>query len=101
MEYQLCYLEFGVANLDEIRLLVTKWKAVLLKVFDTSLFDVEYHTHLVSDWEQVRVVIEDRVPGQEVLLNFIAPGDRGQKRGQTRANGQNKRRNPLELRLKY
>jgi hypothetical protein len=29
----------------------------------------------VSSWEYVRVVVEDRVPGQEVLLSFVGPHD--------------------------
>jgi hypothetical protein len=75
MNQPLCSLEFGFRNLEDIRLLVTTWSAVLVDVFDTTVFDVAYHTHLVSDWEQVRVVVEDRVPGQEVLLTFVAPQD--------------------------
>jgi hypothetical protein len=75
MKYRLCNLEFGVNNLEDIRLLVTTWTALLVDVFDDTPFDVRYHTSLVNDWDQVRVVIEDRVPGQEVLLNFVAPED--------------------------
>lgn len=69
----LLHLEFGVNDLDEIRLLVHEWEEILIDVFDQSEWDFQLHTALVTGFTIVRVTIEDRLPGQEVLLNFAAP----------------------------
>jgi hypothetical protein len=69
----LFHLEFGVNSLDDIRLLVQEWEEVLLDFFDQSEWDFQLHTALVTGFKIVRVTIEDRLPGQEVLLKFAAP----------------------------
>lgn len=66
MKKPLLHLEFGVNSLDDIRLLVNQWDEVLSNVFKKSKCDLQCYAI-------VRVTIEDRVPGQKVLLNFMAP----------------------------
>jgi hypothetical protein len=73
MKKPLCYLEFVVSNLEEIRLLVTQWDETLSLAFDDTPWDFQFHTALVTGWAQIWVIVEDRLPGQEVLLHFVAP----------------------------
>ena len=69
MEQKLQMVEFGVSGLEEVRTLVKRWKKVLagLAREDEAPYQV---------WQtrrQVGIEVEDRRPGEEVLLTFLAP----------------------------
>jgi hypothetical protein len=61
-------VEFGVTGLADIRLLLNRWKKV-----------VAYPTReagpsvVMKTYRQVGIELEDRRPGAEVLLTFLAP----------------------------
>ncbi len=67
-QQQLQMVEFGVAGLADIRLLVNRWKKVLAELVKEGLPSMVMQTH-----RQVGVAVEDRRPGEEVLLTFLAP----------------------------
>ena len=69
MEQKLQMVEFGVAGLEEVRTLLKRWKKVLagLAREDEAPYQV-WRTH-----RPVGVELEDRRPGEEVLLTFLAP----------------------------
>jgi hypothetical protein len=62
-------VEFGVAGLEEVRTLVKRWKKVLagLPRGDEGPAMV-WKTH-----RPVGIEVEDRRPGEEVFLTFLAP----------------------------
>lgn len=73
MKEPLFHLEFGVNSLNDIRLLVHEWEEILIDVFDQYEWEFQLHLGLVTGYKIVRITIEDRLPGEEVLLNFAAP----------------------------
>ncbi len=68
MQQQLEMVEFRVAGLAEVRTLVNRWKKVLAELDRESGSSLVWKTH-----HQVGVELEDRRPGEEVLLTFLAP----------------------------
>ena len=68
MKQQLQMMEFGVAGLEDVRTLLKRWKAVLAYPVQESGPSMVMQTH-----RQVTVEVEDRRPGEEVLLSFLAP----------------------------
>ena len=68
MPQRLEMVEFGVAGLEEVRTLLKRWKAVLAYPVQESGPSMVMQTH-----RQVTVEVEDRRPGEEVLLSFLAP----------------------------
>ena len=69
MQQQLQMVEFGVAGLAEVRTLVKRWKKVLAELGrEEEGPAMVWQTH-----RQVGVEVEDRQPGEEVLLTFLAP----------------------------
>ena len=69
MEQKLQMVEFGVSGLEEVRILLKRWKKVLAEPAkeDEGPYQV-WRTH-----RPVGVELEDRRPGEEVLLTFLAP----------------------------
>jgi hypothetical protein len=68
MEMRLRLVQFGVAGLEDVRTLLSRWQAVLSRLAQ--------ETSPASDltaYRQVGVEVEQRLPGEEVLLNFLAP----------------------------
>jgi hypothetical protein len=61
-------VEFGVTGLADIRILLNRWKKVLVELGREEAPSVVWKTY-----RQVGVEVEDRRPGQEVLLTFLAP----------------------------
>jgi hypothetical protein len=68
MQQQLEMVEFGVSGLEEVRTLVTRWKQVVAGPEAEGAPYQVWQTH-----RQVGVEVEDRRPGAEVLLTFLAP----------------------------
>ena len=69
MQEKLQMVEFSVSGLEEVRTLLKRWKKVLagLAREDEAPYQV-WRTH-----RPVGVELEDRRPGEEVLLTFLAP----------------------------
>jgi hypothetical protein len=61
-------VEFGVTGLAEVRLLLNRWKVVLAEASEKS-----GPSMVMKTYRQVGIEVEDRRPGQEVLLTFLAP----------------------------
>jgi hypothetical protein len=70
MKQQLQMMEFGVSGLAEVRTLVKQWKKVMAGLAGEEVPFQVWKTH-----RQVGVEVEDRRPGEEVLLTFLAPKD--------------------------
>ena len=68
MQQRMEMVEFGVAGLEEVRTLLKRWKTVLAYPVQESGPSMVMQTH-----RQVTVEVEDRRPGEEVLLTFLAP----------------------------
>ena len=69
MEQQkLQMVEFGVTGLAEVRTLMSRWKKVWATLAKEGVSAAVWQTH-----RQVGVEVEDRRPGEEVLLTFLAP----------------------------
>jgi hypothetical protein len=70
MQQKLQMVEFGVTGLEEVRTLVKRWKKVLagLAKEEDEGPSMVWKTH-----RQVGIEVEDRRPGEEVLLTFLAP----------------------------
>jgi hypothetical protein len=69
MEQQrLQMVEFGVTGLEQVRTLVNRWKKVLARLADEGVPFQVWQTR-----RQVGLEVEDRRPGEEVLLTFLAP----------------------------
>jgi hypothetical protein len=69
MQQKLQMVEFGVSGLEEVRTLVTRWKMVLAALGrEEEGPAMVWKTH-----QQVGIEVEDRRPGEEVLLTFLAP----------------------------
>ena len=68
MPQRLEMVEFGVAGLQDVRTLLKRWKAVLGELSREGAPAMVMQTH-----RQVTVEVEDRRPGEEVLLSFLAP----------------------------
>ena len=68
MQQQLQMMEFGVSGLAEVRTLVKQWKKVLAGLAGGGVPSQVWQTH-----RQVGIEVEDRRPGEEVLLTFLAP----------------------------
>ena len=68
MQEKLQMVEFGVAGLEEVRTLLKRWKKVLAELAGEEGPSMVWKTH-----RQVGVELEDRRPGEEVLLTFLAP----------------------------
>ncbi len=67
MQQKLQMVEFGVTGLEEVRTLVKRWKQVLAELAKED----EGPTMV---WQtKVGIEVEDRRPGEEVLLTFLAP----------------------------
>jgi len=67
-QQKLQMVEFGVAGLADVRTLVKRWKKVLAGLAKEGGPSAVWQTH-----RQVSVEVEDRRPGEEVLLTFPAP----------------------------
>ena len=65
---QLEMVEFGVTGLADIRILLSRWQAVLAELAGQAGSSM-----VLKTCRQVGVAVEDRRPGQEVLLTFLAP----------------------------
>ncbi len=65
---QLQMVQFGVTGLADIRTLMKRWKKVMAGLAKEEGPAAVWQTHL-----PVRVGVEDRRPGEEVLLIFLAP----------------------------
>jgi hypothetical protein len=61
-------VEFGVAGLADVRTLLNRWKTVL-----ADLAREAGPSMVMKTYRQVGVEVEDRRPGEEVLLTFLAP----------------------------
>ncbi len=70
MQQKLQMVEFGVSGLEEVRTLVKRWKKVLAGLTKEA---EEGPTMLWQTHRQVGIEVEDRRPGEEVLLTFLAP----------------------------
>ena len=68
MQEKLQMVEFGVAGLEEVRTLLKRWKKVLAGLAREGGPSAVWQTH-----RPVGVEVEDRRPGEEVLLTFLAP----------------------------
>jgi hypothetical protein len=69
MKQQLQMVEFGVTGLAEVRLLMNRWKQVLAELGrEEEGPAMVWKTH-----RQVGIEVEDRRPGEEVFLTFLAP----------------------------
>ncbi len=68
MKQRLEMMEFGVTGLAEVRTLVTRWKKVVAGLAGEEGPSQVWKTH-----RQVGIEVEDRRPGEEVLLTFLAP----------------------------
>ncbi len=68
MQQRMEMVEFGVAGLEDVRTLLKRWKAVLAELSREGAPSMVMQTH-----RQVTVEVEDRRPGEEVLLSFLAP----------------------------
>ncbi len=69
MQLQLQMVEFGVSGLEEVRTLVKRWKQVVAELAQED----EGLTMVWQARRQVGIEVEDRRPGEEVLLTFLAP----------------------------
>jgi hypothetical protein len=69
MQQKLQMVEFGVASMEEVRTLVRRWKQVLAELAKED----EGPTMVWQTRRQVGIEVEDRRPGEEVLLTFLAP----------------------------
>jgi hypothetical protein len=67
-EQRLQMVEFGVTGLKEVRTLMQRWKKVWATLAREGAPAAVWQTH-----RQVGVEVEDRRPGPEVLLTFLAP----------------------------
>jgi hypothetical protein len=69
MQQKLQMVEFGISGLEEVRTLVKRWKKVLAELGrEEEGPAMVWKTH-----RQVGIEVEDRRPGEEVLLTFLAP----------------------------
>jgi hypothetical protein len=68
MQQKLKMVEFGATGLEEVRTLVKRWKKVLAGLAGEEVLAAVWKTH-----RQVGIEVEDRRPGEEVLLIFLAP----------------------------
>jgi hypothetical protein len=68
MKLQLEMMEFGVSGLAEVRTLVKRWQQLVAGLAKEEGPALAWQTH-----RQVGVEVEDRRPGAEVLLTFLAP----------------------------
>ena len=68
MQQKLQMVEFGVAGLEEVRTLVKRWKKVLAGLARED----EGPAMVWQTRQQVGGEVEDRRPGEEVLLTFLA-----------------------------
>ena len=69
MQQKLQMVEFGVAGLEEVRTLLKRWKKVLAGLArEDEGPSLVWQTH-----RPVGVEVDDRRPGEEVLLTFLAP----------------------------
>ena len=69
MQQKLQMVEFGVAGLAEVRTLLKRWKKVVAELAkEDEGPSAVWQTH-----RPVGVEVEDRRPGEEVLLTFLAP----------------------------
>jgi hypothetical protein len=69
MQQKLQMVEFGVSGLEEVRTLVKRWKRVVAELAKED----EGPTMVWQTRRQVGIEVEDRRPGEEVLLTFLAP----------------------------
>jgi hypothetical protein len=69
MQQKLQMVEFGVASMEEVRTLVRRWKQVMAELARED----EGPTMVWQTRRQVGIEVEDRRPGEEVLLTFLAP----------------------------
>ena len=67
-QQRLQMVEFGVSGLEEVRTLMNRWKRVLANLAKEGVPAAVWKTHL-----QVGIEVEDRRPGEEVFLTFLAP----------------------------
>ena len=67
MEQKLQMVEFGVSGLEEVRTLLKRWKKVVAGLAGEDGPSLVWKTR-----RRVGVEVEDRRPGQGVLLTFLA-----------------------------
>jgi hypothetical protein len=67
-QQRLQMVEFGVTELAEIRTLMKRWKKVVAGLAQEGVPAAVWQTQ-----RQVGIEVEDRRPGEEVLLTFLAP----------------------------
>ena len=84
MQQKLQMVEFGVAGLEEVRTLVKRWKQVLAGLGrEEEGPAMVWKTH-----QQVGIEVEDRRPGEEVLLDLPGPqGGAGEVPGRPQGPG--------------
>ena len=68
MDMRLKLVQFGVSGLQDIRILCTRWQAVLTRLRKEAVPASDF-----TAYRQVGVEVEWRRPGEEVCLNFLAP----------------------------
>jgi hypothetical protein len=68
MKQRLQMVEFWVTGLEEVRLLMHRWKKVWAGLAREGVPAAVWKTH-----RQVGIEVEDRRPGEEVFLTFLAP----------------------------
>ena len=68
MDMRLKLVQFGVSGLADIRILWTRWQAVLSRLGKEAAPAPD-----IAPYRQVGVEVEWRRPGEEVCLNFVAP----------------------------
>jgi hypothetical protein len=69
MQQKLQMVEFGVTRLAEVRTLVKRWQKVVAELAGED----EGPAMVWQTRRQVGIEVEDRRPGEEVLLTFLAP----------------------------
>ncbi len=69
MQQKLQMVEFGIRGLADIRTLVKRWKKVLAELARED----EGPSLVWKTNRPVGIEVEDRRPGEEVLLTFLAP----------------------------
>ncbi len=68
MQQQLKMMEFGVTGLAEVRTLVKRWQKIVAGLAGKEMPSMVWKTHRPGGIE-----VEDRRPGEEALLTFLAP----------------------------
>ncbi len=89
MQQRMEMVEFGVAGLEDVRTLLKRWKKVLGELSREGGPVMVMQTH-----RQVTVEVEDRQPGEEVLLPSWPPGRCWSLPGRPQESGPGDERRP-------